>query len=372
MALLWIDGFDGAEATNDDAGTTDTQLYLTRMYESTNVNDTTRGPRVKDGWFGTKSLSFGDDGFGDTYWIRKTIPETGTVIFGFAFNMTGWLQSAGGAGRADLIARVRHVADGAEHLRVYILNKRHIRIQTPSVILGHALNCIRSEQFCYLEFKFAISDTVGTVDVRVNGINYLSLTNQDTRNGGSGDDCDTIELVGVDGNLGSTNDNSQGLFDDFYICDTTGSTNNNFIGPLKVEEIVPDGAGNSAQFTPSTGSNWQNVDETPADDSGGSGTYNTSATANNKDTHTMSALTNIDGTIYGVQVDSITRVVDATTHTHTNIVRRSTSEANGAAPTISSTSYVAVSDMFEQDPAAGPGAWTVTNVNAMEAGYEVD
>ena len=93
---------------------------------------------------------------------------------------------------------------------------------------------------------------------------------------------------------------------------------------------------------------------------------------NDKDTHTMSNLVNIDGTIYGVQVDSIASVPSGGPHTHTNIVRRSTSEANGAAPSLSSTAYVAVSDMFEQDPAAGPGAWTVTNVNAMEAGYEVD
>lgn len=366
MALLWIDGFDGASDTNDSGGNPDVETYLDRMYDNT-PSWAGNGPEVFDGWHGGKALSFGNDGFTDANWVRKTIPESGTVIFGFALSYGEWRSGGDTSINAGLIARVRHVADGAEHLRVYIHNRQHIEIERPGVTLGWAMNVIRPGQFNYLEFKFLISDTVGTVDVQVNGQNVLSLTNQDTRNGGSGDDCDTIELDGVDGNNNA--DYANTLFDDFYICDTTGSTNNNFLGPLKVEELNPDGAGNSAQFTPSAGANWQAVDETPSDDDT---TYVSSATANDKDTHTMGNLVNIDGTIYGVQVDAITRVEDATTHTHTNIVRRSTSEANGAAPTISSTSFVAVSDMFEQDPAAGPGAWTVTNVNAMEAGYEVD
>lgn len=366
MALLWIDGFDGATDTNSDAGNADVETYLQRMYDSTASFGGNPGPMVYDGWGGGKALSFGDDGFADNNWIRKAFTATGTVIFGFAMKMGEFLGLGDTSNTSRLVARIRNVGDSAEHIRVYIVNQRHVRIDRVTTQLGIATDTVRPGQFNYIEVKVAISNTVGTVDVQVNGQSVLSLTNQDTRNGGTVDQCDTIELVGVDG---ASQEIAHTLFDDFYICDTSGSANNDFLGPLKVEELHPNGAGNSAQFTPSTGANWECVDETPANDDTD---YVSESTANDKDTHTMTNLANIDGTIYGVQVDAITRVEDATTHTHTNIVRRSTSEANGAGPTISSTTFVAVSDIFEQDPAAGPGVWTVTNVNAMEAGYEVD
>lgn len=90
---------------------------------------------------------------------------------------------------------------------------------------------------CYVEVKFVIHDTAGSVEVRVDGTTVLNLTNQDTRNG-TPTTANTLRF---------------GPFmyiDDLYILDTTGSTNNDFLGDVKVVAVLPDSDGTHTDFTP--------------------------------------------------------------------------------------------------------------------------
>src|SRR5262249_36678260 len=146
--------------------------------------------------------------------------------------------------------------------------------------------------FNYIEVKITISDTVGVVTVRVNGTStgWLALTSQDTQNGGPS----TITNIILGGDLVTNASNAPSHFDDVVILDTTGAVNNDFLGDCRVEAIFPNGAGNYAQWTPSTGSNFQNVDENPPNDDSD---YNSSSTAGQIDTFNYSNLSVTSGTV---------------------------------------------------------------------------
>jgi hypothetical protein len=136
--------------------------------------------------------------------------------------------------------------------------------------------------------------------VRIDGVTEVALTASgvDTRNAGTG----LWDRVGLGCNSGST---TFTYYDDFYVCDTSGSApRNTFLGPVtKVETLYPqtDGvaAGSNAGLTPSTGTDHGAlVDETPPNQTD----YNSSATVGAKDTYNYPSMA-LTGVILGIQTN---------------------------------------------------------------------
>jgi hypothetical protein len=99
-------------------------------------------------------------------------------------------------------------------------------------------------QFNYFEIKATIHDTTGSIELRINGVPALNLVNQDTRNAGTG----VVNAIRIGGT------NSFGpiwAMDDLYICNTSGSTNNDFLGDIRVDTLYPNADGTYSQWTPS-------------------------------------------------------------------------------------------------------------------------
>jgi hypothetical protein len=144
-------------------------------------------------------------------------------------------------------------------------------------------------QWMYLECKFTISDTVGLAEVRKDGV-VVSTFSGDTKNAGTLVSVDTIRLDS------STNNTGIDIYiDDLYVLNTSGSKNNDYLGDVRALTTLPSGTGASTQWTPSVGNNWDNVNDVPLDVS----TYNASATAGQRDTYDMPALTIGGGMIQG-------------------------------------------------------------------------
>ncbi len=363
MAILHLDGFDGASDTTGNPSNPDTEAYLEARYNHSNWRPSSR-PEVFTGWGGVgKALCFGSGVFGGNHYIQTTIPESQTIYCGFAFR-----PHQGLLGNAWPLMQWKHVVDEVLHVEAELFGGSHINfLLNGGTIIATAYNVCRPGRWAYFEFKVIISDTVGVIEMYSNGIEVLNETGLDTRFGGSGDYIDTIRLIGVDGATPAEPD--QGLYDDYYIVDDTGSNNVDFLGPIKVEEILPNGAGDSTDFTPSAGSNYQNVSETPRDDNT---TYNEDTISTNKDLFTASNLVTIDNSIFGIMVNALGVVTATMPYTLVTKIKQSTSEDTGTAVAITNTGkYIAVSDVFEQDPAAGPGDWTVATINTMQFGYEV-
>lgn len=222
--------------------------------------------------------------------------------------------------------------------------------------LGESTQVFNANTWYHIAIKTVFSNTVGSVELRVNGSATpdINITNADTSNSNN-QAADSFQIQG---------DTVDFFFDDLVIADDTGSQA--FLGDYDVYTIYPDGAGASAQFTPSAGSNWQNVDETPHD---GDTTYNESLTVGHKDRFTMQDVPTDTDTIYAVQVGAFAKKTDTGARELNVLAYDGTTEGAGSDILIG-TSYGWALGMFEDHP-SGAAAWTESEVNSMEAGYEV-
>lgn len=293
---------------------------------------------------------------------RKTLTfGTDTGIAGFAFMGSAWP----GSGTQSLFSFMDVTgASGTRQFSIGVNASRQLVAHRGSsvggTLLGTSTSAFSSSISYHIQVKVLIHASAGTVDVLVNGVSWLTLTGVNTRGAAA------TTLGGIWIGQASTGDSCTFNFDDLYVCDTAGAANNDFLGDRKVVALLPSGAGSSTQFTPSAGSNFQNVDESAPDDDT---TYNSSSTIGHKDLYAMGDLASTAGTISGVMTSFRARKDDAGTRTLKSKIKSGATEGNGTDRNLS-TSYVTYNDMFEQNPDTS-APWTGSGVNGMEAGVEV-
>jgi hypothetical protein len=105
----------------------------------------------------------------------------------------------------------------------------------------------------HFEVYVKLHSSSGIVTIKKDGVQILNLTGINTIYGGS--DCNGILVYGGSGQVDLSH---------FIVMDTTGSYMNGFIGDARCVTDMPTGNGGSTGMTPSAGSNYQCVDETPA------------------------------------------------------------------------------------------------------------
>lgn len=225
--------------------------------------------------------------------------------------------------------------------------------QTPPAMLNAAA-------WHYIEFKATINDTTGVLGVQLNGVVVLNLTAQDTKASANAS-INVVELHGDGSNFGF-----QAYYDDFYLCDNTGTTNNNFLGDCRVDTLFPSAEGTYQAFTPSTGTaHWSTLDEPILNDTD----YVSANVVGNKDSYGFTNLPGVGGTIMGVQINNAAQKTDAGLRSTANLVRSGTTDELSTAIALT-TSQLIYSSIHEKDPATAAG-WTESGVNAAEFGMEV-
>jgi hypothetical protein len=206
----------------------------------------------------------------------------------------------------------------------------------------------------FIEVYGVIAASGGAVTVRVNENVVLSLVSSNTSyNGSTGVDQISFPL-------------DTAIVDDFYICDNTGSSLNNFLGNTRVPAQVPNGAGASTQWTPtgSASANWQLASNPYMDDT----SYVSCATAGDIDLYTLSPVANAPQ-ILAVQSIVVARQDDSGQRQVKSVIRSGTAQATGAVVNTSG-SYAGHTDIFAADPNTG-GSWTYEAVNALQVGAEL-
>lgn len=208
----------------------------------------------------------------------------------------------------------------------------------------------------WLAVQVTVHDTTGVVTVYLNNTSVLALTSQDTRNGGTG----VVDNVQVNTPSSGNND-----LDNFVLLDTSGSTLNAIpTEEWRIDTQTATGAGNSTQFTPSTGSNWQNVDDATQD---GDSTYNSSSTSGHTDLFAIADFSG--GTPRAVQTCITARRDDAGPREIREKCRSGSTNYNGTTQAITA-SYAVYRQIREVDPNTS-AAWTGSNLNSAEFGYEL-
>jgi hypothetical protein len=215
----------------------------------------------------------------------------------------------------------------------------------------------------YIEVKVKVHDSAGTVEIRQDEVVLLSVSGIDTRQGDTGI-CNSISILSATASNTSTN----WKFRDVYICDTAGSVNNNFLGVFKTGVKTVSGAGNSAQFTPSAGSNFQNVDDGATVDN--DTTYNFSSNVGDTDTFalTSSGLAS-SAVIRGTQTSVIMRKDDIDPRSGATVIRSGGTSYPQTSLSLG-TSYVQNQLIQELDPDTSV-TWIQSGLDAIELGYKV-
>lgn len=152
------------------------------------------------------------------------------------------------------------------------------------------------------------------------------------------------------------------IYDDFVLMDDSGSTLNDFIGDCRINTVYPTSAGDTTQWTPISGSNFDNVNDSPANDA----VYNSDHTAGNRDLYNVGDL----GAVSILHVSTLYRLVnsDAGSRQVKTIAKVSGTVYDG--PTVSpSTTVLYFTSDFTVNPATGL-QWTYTEFNAAQFGVE--
>lgn len=339
MSLILVDGFD-TYATAD----------VSKRWPMTSISSFTPSI-ISGGRNGGNQLNCAASGTqSQRPFVSKSFTAAATLIVGFFYQTPG-----GGASRTICGFYAGSAFQGGVSfdpvtglLRVVNAAFTFVGTSTTTVSTG-----------VYVELKITFADS-GAFDLRINGVSEASGTS-DFKNGSAPATADTLQL----GNL-SVFSAATAQFDDLYLCDAMGSTNNDFLGDCRVDALYPTGAGNYTQFTPSAGANWETVDDaTP------NGTdYVDSSTVGHRDSYAMGNLTALaSSTVFGVQISAAAKKDNSGSRQIRTFVRSGGTDEDGAAAPIG-TSQAYVSHMYELDP-NGSVAWTQSAVNALEAGVAV-
>lgn len=290
--------------------------------------------------------------------IKKTFAAGASWVIGFAFKTSSLPASS------LYLAFLRDAGSNQCELRLNSDGTLQVTRNVATLTGGTSSNALSTNTWYYIEFKVTIADSIsaGSCKVRVNGVDWLTVaTGQDTK---ATSNASANEVFIGSWAAGS---GPAMYFDDLYICDQSGSTNNDFLGDVRIDTLFPTSDGNYSQFTPSTGTtHYTLVDESTPNTTD----YNDSATVGDRDSYGMGNLAALASqTIYGVQVNAAILKDDAGSKSAAVMVRSGSTNSDGASTALG-TGLSYVSQVFEQDPAAS-AAWTETTVNAMEAGVKV-
>lgn len=334
MALLYIDGFDyysTAQAAIKYPGISGASI------------ESTGGRR------GSGALRFNYTGT-ITPAIIQIAPAQSALYCGFAF-YNGWSSFQGGS--LTNPAWAFRATGGGRQLVFIVLSDGRIRAQRGTTVLGVTSNTLVPGQWYYIELYATASTTVGQVQIYVNEVQWLSLTNQDTLEQGAGQ-FGQVQIAGCNG----TNSNDV-KYDDLYVHNSAR------LGDCRIDLLYPNGPGNYTQWTPNVGANWQAVDEIPASDSD----YVYTSTVGFKDSYTFSDLPTGGGMIYGVAVNMYAAKTSSTVRGVRPLVRLGTTdyEGNEAVLTTGSAFY---SHIWENNPQTAT-TWQEAEINSAQFGVKL-
>ncbi len=222
-----------------------------------------------------------------------------------------------------------------------------------SAILG-TTTALPVYAWTYVEIKYIFAAS-GSLEIHLDTISALNLTNFDSRGG-----CSSVSLLGFCSHI-----TNECLFDDLYICDSTGTINNTFLGPINVYTLFPNGDA-AVQLTPSTGTdNYAMVDEVPVD----SNTTFVQGTGGQSDLYELTDLPAITPTsIPGIMATAISCKTDNSGLSGEFILDSGGSTSNSSPVSLAANLYRIMYHIW--DVAPGGASWTKTLIDALKAGFK--
>jgi len=285
--------------------------------------------------------------------FKSLLTNPTTVIVGFRHK--GDLYHSSGT-YSSLAFRV----NGTTQCWFGMLRGGRIGFYRGSTLLFSSSRCYELQAWSYFEFKVTFSLTVGTVDVKVDGVSVISETGVNTCYEGTNEYTDQFYI----GNGTS----EYVYFDDLYVCDATGLYNNDFLGDVKVDLLYPTSDGTYTDFTPSTGIDHFALVDDPQLLSDTD--HNESSTIGHKDNYGMTTYSS-GATIFGLQISAAVKNTDVGTMNVRTLLRSGGTPADteGSSVVLSQT-MTGIQTTYDREPIDSV-AWTTTNINNAEFGIKV-
>lgn len=286
--------------------------------------------------------------------LTKTIPAVAEVFVLCAFRLanSGSQTLLVLSGDAGATPHLTVTFDTSQKLKVY-------RGTAAGTLLATGAMTITRPVWHQIQVRVVISDTVGVVQVRVDGAasNDIDFSG-DTKNAGTNVSVDTVKFSTFD---------AQDFMTDFAVIDTSGSVLNTWPGDVRVVTCSPSGNGATSDGVNSAATSVNNftyVDELPFS----STDYVGVATAGAGDTYAMSDLPVATTNVKAVMLVLSAAKSDTGAKSLKRRIRSGGTTYAGSAVALS-TAYASILEVVELDPATG-SAWTASGVNALEAGFE--
>ena len=323
------------------------------------------GQIVTPGRTGAQAMQGGNAalaGAGSDYTLTSILFPSGnqpTIIVGLAFNNAGYYLSR-------FLFSLDYL--GAPQIVVTITPDLSIQVGLPggsgpgylnsnygiTTLLGSTPNgVIAPSGWTHMELAVTAATTAaGSVAVRVNSIPQLTLTGVVTAYQSTALYAAlSLKPLPLYPTIGAP------LYlsvDDLYVNNGLGAAHNSFEGDLKIACYRPTGPGTYTQWTPLTGANYTQVNETLVDNDT---SYVSTATASNKDSYVFDPITLPAGsTIADVQSIAIARKDDANARTISQLCKSGATEVEVSAQPVMTT-YTCFRHIHETDPNTS-AAWT--------------
>lgn len=361
MSLLLVEGYDYPSSLSLAPSDTTLQLSLKRVWDSfasagSNPSFGRASGRVSGGAF-----QWGSDGGNAMLHQRDFGSVQGTTIFvqcSYQCQNVNYHQNAS----------IWHFKDNAGTLigGLYFTGTqfRYVNGSGTQVAIGTG-PALSLNTWYHVEVKVLFSATVGTVEIRVDGVVYCAITGINTVGGALATGMRSFCCGDVGGAVGA-NFNYR-FIDHLLVYNTSGSAPwNDWVGERRIVQLIPNAAGTYSEWTPLSSTNVSNVDNAQYQ----TATYNLTAVVNNRDTYNLTNLPANTVSVDAIQALAQVMKDDVGSSTVQLLLRSAaTDQLIGSPVSVASDYSTKIRAILEQDPIA-LAAWTVSVINALEAGVK--
>ena len=292
--------------------------------------------------------------------IYKAFPNDSELIVGFAFNPSQSVSS-----QADIV-NIYDISNKQCSLRINASNGLEFHTfpgGTDTLIASSDAGVISINTYQYIEIKVVFStSSTGSVAVQLNGENVITVTGIATSSSGN-NYANVVGLLGFVGFSGGIY-----LFDDLYVCDGSGTVNNDFLGDVAVQLLLPNGDGSENDFSQvggTSGENYTSVNEVPPDDDS---SYVYSSNPGDIDSYTMTSVGSPTA-IVGVQIVASARKDDSSTRVLALGFGNSSTFDFDDGNSLTS-SYLMYTQPYDENPLTS-AAWTISDLDDGEIAIKV-
>ena len=249
-----------------------------------------------------------------------------------------------------------------DHVRLSFGANGQIALYTGSTQLGiSAVGVVPAMAWCYVEGQLFCHDTAGTAIIRVNGATVLNLSGVRTKNS-TGVNVYAVMSFTPNANQSPV---TTTRWDDLYVATANGDP---FLGDMKIETLYPNGNGTNNQWLGSDSDSVNNYLLVNEPGNPVTTTNTSDQTPGDQDMYTLTDLASTAGPIPAVCHAVYAAKSDTVTARDLRVVNHGSSDTKSAAVGLT-TSYATYHYAFTQNPDTS-AAWTIANVNSLQAGVE--